>query len=71
MIPFYPFVKTGINLFGINENPTQYSWTNSRKVYGHIYIDDAGYGCPLIYPLNGDRPYVDWKNINLDYLFKD
>lgn len=51
-----------IPLFGINENPTQKSWTKSPKVYAHLYIDDAALGCPLKYDPNfHSRPYVDWK----------
>ncbi len=50
----------GIPLYGINENPRQHEWTESPKVYAHIYIDDAALGCPLIHPGNGERPYVDW-----------
>ena len=59
----------GITLFGINENPTQDEWTNSRKVYGNIYIDDASIGCPLVYPDSG-RPYVDWNGIRRLFSFK-
>ena len=54
----------GINLFGVNVNPTQHSWTSSPKAYCQIYIDDAALGCPMIYPATeGDRPYVDWESI--------
>ena len=53
-----------IPLFGINENPTQKSWTKSPKVYAHIYIDDAALGCPLIYDtLIHDRPFVNWGGV--------
>ena len=34
----------GVELFGINNNPTQASWTSSPKVYGELYIDDAAFG---------------------------
>lgn len=47
------------SLYGVNENPKQKEWTESRKVYGHHYIDDAAIGCPLIFK-EGKRPYVDW-----------
>lgn len=58
------FEQNGIPLYGFNENPDQASWSQSRKVYGHIYIDDAALGCPLIYPANHRvRPYVDWVAI--------
>ncbi len=53
----------GIKLFGINENPEQKVLTNSPKAYCQMYIDDATLGCPLIYPVNGNRPYFDWKAV--------
>jgi hypothetical protein len=53
----------GIELYGVNNNPTQKNWTNSPKVYGNFYIDDAAIGCPLIYPYRA-RPYVDWVEVN-------
>jgi hypothetical protein len=51
--------KNGIVFYGVNENPSQKTWTQSPKVYAHIYVDDAGIGCPLKENPNG-RPYVDW-----------
>ena len=53
----------GVELFGINNNPTQESWTSSPKVYGELYIDDAAFGCPLIKPKGFARPCVDWKKV--------
>lgn len=53
----------GITLYGANENPSQKSWSESRKVYGHHYIDDAAIGCPLVFEF-GKRPYVDWKTLS-------
>ena len=52
----------GIELYGVNVNPTQCHWTNSTKCYAPLYIDDAALGCPLIYPA-GERPFVDWQAI--------
>lgn len=49
----------GIKFEYINENPNQKTWTTSPKVYANIYIDDAAFGCPLIWAENG-RPYVNW-----------
>ena len=49
-----------VELYGVNENPTQKGWTSSPKAYGQLYIDDAASGCPLMHPKNGGRPYVDW-----------
>lgn len=50
----------GLEFTFINDNPTQLSWTQSRKVYANKYIDDNAAGTPLIYPAEG-RPYVDWN----------
>lgn len=57
------FRKNNLPLYGINKNPGQKSWTISPKPYANYYIDDAALGCPLIYPGNGERPYVDWKEV--------
>lgn len=56
------FSAHGIALHGCNSNPEQQSWTESPKVFAHMYIDDAALGCPLIYPATG-RPYVDWDEV--------
>lgn len=59
------FADRGIPLYGVNENPTQKSWTQSPKAYAQIYIDDAALGAPLL-PGRQDedeRPYVDWSVI--------
>ena len=58
------FKKNGIELYGVNENPTQKRWTNSPKVYAHMYIDDAALGCPLINaPELSNRQFVDWDSV--------
>lgn len=55
------FKENDIPLFGIQTNPTQSSWTKSPKAYCHLYIDDAGLGCPLKYDSSlSERPFVDW-----------
>lgn len=55
------FAGQGIPLLGVNENPTQKSWTQSPKVYANLYIDDAALGCPLIFNEEiSIRPFVDW-----------
>ena len=51
--------KRGIVFDAVNENPDQAEWTDSPKVFGHIYIDDAALGCPLLYPPKGQKPYVN------------
>lgn len=55
------FKENEIELYGINENPTQKEWTQSPKAYGQLYIDDAALGVPLV--INEDRPYVDWQKV--------
>jgi len=58
------FADNDIPLYGIQKNPTQRFWTSSPKAYGHLYIDDANLGCPLIIDdAEADRPYVDWVRI--------
>lgn len=48
----------GVQLYGINKNPTQDEWTNSPKAYGHIYIDDSAVGAPLT-----KYGYIDWIQV--------
>jgi len=57
------FEDNEIELYGINENPSQKKWTDSPKAYGQLYIDDAALGIPLI-ENKIDRPYVNWKKVN-------
>lgn len=58
------FEKHGIPLYGVQKNPTQRFWTSSPKAYGHLYIDDAALGCPLLAGQTADeRPYVDWIRV--------
>lgn len=54
--------KHGVEFWAHNDNPEQ-SWTSSRKVYAHVYIDDAAAGCPLIpHPIGGGM-VVDWEQV--------
>lgn len=55
--------ENGVELYGVNENPTQLSWTDSPKVYGDVYVDDAALGCPLVLPKRFNRPCVDWGKV--------
>ena len=58
------FKENNIELWGINTNPEQTSWTTSPKCYAQIYIDDAAIGSPLIYHGKETiRPYIDWKEV--------
>lgn len=55
-----------IPLFGVNCNPEQASWSDSRKAYAHLYIDDAALGCPTTTDAPGRRPYVRWGAVKWD-----
>lgn len=64
------FAKYDIPLYGVNNNPSQHSWTDSPKVYANMYIDDAALGIPLvyedinhIYDSSMMRPYVGWVRV--------
>lgn len=48
----------GVEFWQVNENKEQDSWTGSRKVYAHIYVDDAG----AIAPLDNDG-HIDWHEV--------
>jgi len=64
------FKENGIELYGIQTNPTQHTWTESPKAYCHLYIDDAALGCPLTMDNNlSNRPFVDWIKVE-DSLYK-
>lgn len=64
------FQENDIELYGINENPTQKGWTKSPKAYAQLYIDDAAIGCPLCTnTFKSDRPFVDWKLVEIELEF--
>jgi len=53
-----------VRLWGVNRNCEQGEWTGSPKVYAHIYIDDAAFGCPLLPPSHeGGKPMANWDII--------
>ena len=57
------FERNGIELFAVNENPEQKSWTSSVKVHANIYIDDCALGCPIRFEDGVRRPCVDWQKV--------
>lgn len=58
------FKKNDIKLYGINDNPSQSSWSKSRKVYADLYIDDRNLGCPItLHRSLSDKVFVDWKKV--------
>lgn len=58
------FSDMGIELYGIQKNPTQHTWTSSPKAYGQLIIDDAALGAPLKTDLDiSKRPFIDWERV--------
>jgi len=56
--------NNGVQLYGVNRNSTQRSWTQSPKAYGHLYIDDAALGIPLTEDEEfSERPFVNWSEV--------
>lgn len=58
--------EQGLELYGINENPTQKQWNSSKKCYSVLKIDDANVGTKLIHD-DKYRPRVDWEYIDKHY----
>lgn len=54
------FKDRDIPLYGINVNPTQHTWTTSRKADGTLCIDDINLGARLS-RLPTLRPFIDWE----------
>ena len=60
------FKENEIELFGIQTNPTQHTWTKSPKAYADIFIDDAGIGTPLTFDNDySNKPFVNWEQIKI------
>lgn len=64
LTPAVEYLKSnGIELYGVNSNPSQV-WSKSPKAYAHCYIDDTAIGCPLKDSTRmGARPMVDWDAV--------
>jgi hypothetical protein len=58
------FRANEIPLFGIQANPTQFTWTKSNKCYAKLYIDDAALGAPLKSNSEiSNRAFIDWERV--------
>lgn len=58
------FKSNGITLYGINNNSSQFRWTNSRKIFADLYIDDQALGAPIKYdPSISAKPFIDWSKV--------
>lgn len=60
------FKDNDIPLYGVGAEPNQKEWTDSTKAYGILSVDDRNIGVPLVEE-EGERPYVDWKEIDKKY----
>lgn len=49
--------ENGINLYAVNNNPTQHHWTESPKIHVDCLIDNVSINCPLV---DGN---VDWVEV--------
>jgi hypothetical protein len=59
------FKEKNIPLWGIQENPTQYTWTDTKKIYSNLIIDDTGLGIPLTKVESiSDRQFVNWADVS-------
>ena len=52
-----------IELWAVNKNPEQRSWTASPKVYADYYIDDSALGCPIMFIDGVRHPVVNWSKV--------
>lgn len=60
------FDDNDLELYGVQQNPTQTQWTSSPKAYAHHYIDDAALGCPMLSDVSKThRPFVDWDKMEV------
>lgn len=57
------FKERKIGLWASNRNPEQEEWTESTKVYAHLYIDDSALGCPIMFIDGVRRPVVNWTKV--------
>ena len=57
------FKKNHIELYAIQQNPSQHQWTTSPKCYAEMYIDDCALGIPLIQDSLERKPFVDWARV--------
>lgn len=65
------FKENDIPLYGIQKNPTQELWTSSPKAYGHLIIDDAALGAPLMNDFSiSNRPFISWPAVKENLIKK-
>lgn len=55
------FAENSIELYGIQYDPEQATWTTSNKCHADICIDDRNLGCPVRMVPEFQSPVVDWS----------
>lgn len=58
------FKKHDIDLYGVQKDPNQESWTSSPKCNALLCIDDRNVGCPLKTDADGFGLVVDWEKVS-------
>lgn len=48
----------------VNPNPPN-DFSTSIKLYCDVLIDDQALGAPLIWPMNGAAPYINWNMVRV------
>jgi hypothetical protein len=62
------FKENDIELFGVQEHPTQHTWTESRKCYANLYVDDSAVGIALKTDVSiSPKPFVDWDKLETTF----
>ena len=64
------FTDKGIDLYAVNQNPSQASWSpDAKKIFFDLCLDDRNYGCPLTDV--GTEKVFDWARFIKDSYGKD
>lgn len=62
-------MQNGIDLYGVNSNPSQSDWSRSPKAYCNLYVDDAAFGAPLSTDKTiCSRPFLNWDIVGPEVL---
>lgn len=55
--------EQGLEFDAVNEGIDDRLWTSSPKVFAHVYVDDAAFGCPCRLDKSSGRPVVNWARV--------
>ena len=54
------FEDHDVKLWDTNNNPEQYKWTKSAKLYAHIYVESTALGAPMNPRTERKKPHMNW-----------